>query len=150
MAFLLQQLWEAHTLRHPQLVLPLLLEDGCLSTSAFGMSPMVPHTILAQVPSAWCPGSGDHCPTYTSEGFSGDQGSPVSLGEKSESSISLPSVQSVSLLPALLPKLHLLFLGGCVESTSGERCARIKPSSSGSSSELKGGVLCKSERNSGK
>lgn len=70
----------------------------------------------------------------------------MGLGEISESSISLPSVQSVSLLTVFLPKLLLLFLQGCTRSNSGDVYAWMKSPASKSSSELKGGDLNKSNR----
>lgn len=69
----------------------------------------------------------------------------MGFGETSESSISLPSVQSVSLLTELFPKLLRLFLDGWRVNKSGDMYAGMKSSSSSSSSELKGGVLYKSE-----
>lgn len=73
----------------------------------------------------------------------------MGLGETSESSISLPPVQSGSLLTELFPKLPMVFLDGCRVSKSEDTYAWMKSSSSSSSSELKGGVLCKSEPKQG-
>ena len=74
----------------------------------------------------------------------------MGLGEISESSISLPSVQSVSLLTTVLfPKLLLLLLDDSTGSTSGEVNAWTRSSASSSSSELKGGVLNKSKPKQG-
>ena len=84
------------------------------------------------------------------DGFSVKESLPVGLGEISESSISLPSVQSVSLLTtALFPKLLLLLLDDSTGSTSGEVNAWMRSSASSSSSELKGGVLNKSKPKQG-
>ena len=84
------------------------------------------------------------------DGFSVKESLPVGLGEISESSISLPSVQSVSLLTTVLfPKLLLLLLDDSTGSTSGEVNAWTRSSASSSSSELKGGVLNKSKPKQG-
>lgn len=69
----------------------------------------------------------------------------MGFGETSESSISLPSVQSVSLLTEFFPKLLRLLLEGWRVNKSGDMYAGMKSSSSSSSSELKGGVLYRSE-----
>ena len=82
-------------------------------------------------------------------GFSVKESLPVGLGEISESSISLPSVQSVSLLTVLFTKLLLLLLEGSTGSTSGEANAWTRSSASSSSSELKGGVLNKPKSKQG-
>lgn len=70
----------------------------------------------------------------------------MGLGEISESSISLPSVQSLSLLTVFLPKLLLLFLDGCTWSNSGDVYVWMRSPASKSSSELKGGDLHESNR----
>ena len=82
-------------------------------------------------------------------GFSVKESLPVGLGEISESSISLPSVQSVSLLTVLFTKLLLLLLEASTGSTSGEANAWMRSSASSSSSELKGGVLNKPKSKQG-
>ena len=65
---------------------------------------------------------------------------PVGLGEISKSSVSLPSVQSVSLLTVLFLKLLLLLLEASIESKSGEANTWMRLSVFSSSWELMGGV----------
>lgn len=116
-------------------------------SGSFWISPVLSSsTFPAQTACAGCPWLRTTALNKISKRTLNDKSSPMGLGEISESSISLPSVQSVSLLTVFLPKLLLLFLDGCTRGNSGDVYAWTRSPASKSSSELKGGDLNKSNR----
>lgn len=134
---------------HPSprdLLSPVRLPQAAL---AVGLAPPSPRTFPAPPPRAWCPQLQTTVLNKISRRIFNDQSSPVGLREILESSTSLPSVQSVSLLTTLFPKLLLLLLEDGTGRTSGDVHAWMRSSPSNSSSELNGGVLNKGKAKQG-